>query len=363
MAGNVFGELFRVVTFGESHGPAMGCVIDGCPAGLALSVDDIAQELRRRRPGAGGASTSRSEEDEPEILSGVFEGKTLGTPIAIVVRNTDQHSADYENLRNVYRPGHADLSWQAKYGFRDHRGGGRSSGRETLCRVAAGAAAKVFLASLGIQIRAWTSAIAGLAMPCPGSSGFDFDEIERNPLRVPSRDAAEQALNIIEQLRSVGDSAGGVVTCLARGIPPGLGEPVFDKLDAQLAAAMLSLGAAKGIEFGAGFAASGMKGSEHNDSPLEAGKFKTNHAGGILGGISSGQDIIFRVAFKPTASIAKSQTAVDQNGNIWELVIHGRHDVCIVPRAVPVVEAMCALALADFTLLNRAARADSPTLS
>jgi chorismate synthase len=357
MAGNIFGELFRVLTFGESHGPALGCVIDGCPAGLALSVDDIAQELRRRRPGLGGAATSRGEADAPEILSGVFEGVTLGTPIAIVVRNTGHHSADYENLRDVYRPGHADLSWQAKYGVRDHRGGGRSSGRETLCRVAAGAAAKVFLASLGIRIQAWTSAIAGLAMPCPGSAGFDSDAIERNPLRVPSRNAAEQALSVIENIRSAGDSAGGMVSCTARGIPPGLGEPVFDKLDARLAAAMLSLGAVKGIEFGAGFAASGMKGSEHNDLPLEAGTFKTNHAGGILGGISSGQDITFRVAFKPTPSIAKSQAAFARNGSIRELIIQGRHDACIVPRAVPVVEAMCALVLADFVLLNRAARA------
>jgi chorismate synthase len=356
MAGNIFGEAFRVVTFGESHGPAMGCVIDGCPAGLALSLEDIAKELWRRRPGQGGASTSRMESDEPEILSGVFEGKTLGTPIAIVARNAGCRSADYGNLRDMFRPGHADCTWEAKYGRRDYRGGGRSSGRETLCRVAAGAVAKIFLAEQGITIRAWTSAIAGLAMPEPGSPQFSFDEIEQNPLRLPSRAEAEKALALLEQIRAQGDSAGGVVTCMASGVPSGLGEPVFDKLDARLALAMLSIGAAKGIEFGAGFAAASMKGSEHNDIPVRAGKYRTNNAGGVLGGISSGQDLMFRVAFKPTASIAKAQVALDRGGNIRELVISGRHDICIVPRAVPVVEAMAALTLADSILLNRMAR-------
>ncbi|MDR2716905.1 MAG: chorismate synthase [Treponema sp.] len=361
MAGNIFGELFKVVSFGESHGPALGCVIDGCPAGLELAVEDISRELRRRRPAQGVASTSRREDDEPEILSGVFEGKTLGTPIAIMVRNTDCHSTDYDNLRNVYRPGHADFCWEAKYGIRDHRGGGRSSGRETLCRVAAGAVAKKLLANYSIRITAWTSALAGLEMPRPGSPEFDFDEIEQNPLRIPGRAAAEQALKAIEALRAEGDSAGGIVSCLAQGVPPGLGEPVFGKLDARLASAMLSLGAVKGIEFGAGFAAAGLKGSENNDTPVN----KTNNAGGILGGISSGQDITFNVAFKPTPSIAKPQKAIGKadgkadgtaNGEIIDLIISGRHDACIPPRAVPVVEAMTALVLADLVLLQRAAR-------
>jgi chorismate synthase len=354
MAGNIFGELFKVLTFGESHGPALGCVIDGCPAGLELAVEDIGRELKRRRPTQGGASTSRSEADEPEILSGVFEGKTLGTPIAIMVRNTDCHAADYDNLRNVYRPGHADFCWDAKYGIRDHRGGGRSSGRETLCRVAAGAVAKKLLAVYGMRISAWTSALAGIEMPRPGDPDFDFDEIEKNPLRIPGRAAAEQALKAVEALRAEGDSAGGLVTCRAQGVMAGLGEPVFGKLDARLAAAMLSLGAVKGIEFGAGFAAAGLKGSENNDTPVN----KTNNSGGILGGISNGQDITFNVAFKPTPSISKPQRALSKtvgeaDGKIVDLVISGRHDVCIPPRAVPVVEAMTALVLADFVLMQR----------
>jgi chorismate synthase len=353
VAGNIFGELFKVVSFGESHGPALGCVIDSCPSGLELSIEDIRRELRRRRPTQSGASTNRREEDEPEILSGVFEGKTLGTPIAIIVRNTDCNSADYDNVRDVYRPGHADFCWDAKYGIRDHRGGGRSSGRETLCRVAAGAVAKKLLAAYGIRVTAWTSALAGLDMPKPGDPDFDFEEIEKNPLRVPGRTAAEQALTVIEALRAEKDSAGGIVSCLARGVPPGLGEPVFGKLDARLAGAMLSLGAVKGIEFGAGFAAARLKGSENNDTPVN----KSNNAGGILGGISSGQDITFNVAFKPTPSIAQPQKALSKTGGeVVDLVISGRHDVCIPPRAVPVVEAMTALVLADLMLMQRAAR-------
>jgi chorismate synthase len=347
MPGNIFGELFRVATFGESHGSALGCVIDGCPAGLELSVDDIRRELARRRPGMENtAGTSRNEADEPEILSGLFEGLTLGSPIAILVRNTNCHSADYDNLRDVYRPGHADFGWQAKYGRRDHRGGGRSSGRETLCRVAAGAVAKKFLSTYGIHIRAWTSAIAGISMPRPGESEFDFDEIEINPLRIPCKGhAAEQAIKAISALRAEGDSAGGMVSCMVHGLTAGLGEPVFDKLDARLAGAMLSIGAVRGIEFGAGFAAAALKGSENNA-----------HAEGILGGISSAQDITFKVAFKPTPSIGKPQKALNKDGETVDLTINGRHDVCIVPRAVPVVEAMTALTLADFVLLQRCSK-------
>ena len=297
----------------------MGCVIDGCPAGLEISLSDIEQELARRRPGA--AHGSRDEDDRPEILSGVFEGKTLGTPIAIIVRNKNQNSADYDELKNIYRPGHADFTWDAKYGFRDHRGGGRSSGRETLCRVAAGAAAKKLLALRGISVKTESRIFAG-----------------------------------IEELRSEGDSAGGIISCLITGVPAGLGEPVFDKLDARLAAAIISIGACKGIEFGAGFAAAEMKGSENNDSPSGNGKFASNNSGGILGGISTGQDIFFKAAFKPTPSISKTQKAYDKDGSIKEISIKGRHDTCIVPRAAVVVEAMTALVLADFLLINRCSK-------
>jgi chorismate synthase len=350
-------------------------VVDGCPAGLALSSGDISRELRRRRPGvqAGrslGASTARGEADEPEILSGIFEGKTLGTPIAIIIRNTSQRSQDYDALKDIYRPGHADWTWEAKYGLRDHRGGGRSSARETAGRVAAGAAAKVFLAGYGIEIRAWTAAIAGIEAPGPDEPEFDFEEIERNPLRVPGKESAERILKRIEELRSEGDSAGGILNCRVTGLPPGLGEPVFGKLDARIAEAMLSLGAAKGVEFGAGFGAALGLGSQMNDRPLpdSAGlkglppdvpglSWQTNNAGGMLGGISTGQALEFRVAFKPVPSISKQQQTVDRSGTIRELVIQGRHDVCIIPRAVPVAEAMTALVLADLILLHRSSRA------
>jgi len=354
MSGNTFGTIFKVTTFGESHGAAMGCVIDGCPAGLELSAADIEKELIRRRPGK--TYGSRDEEDKPEILSGVYEGKTLGSPIAIVVKNNSQKSGDYDDLKNIYRPGHADFTWQAKYGFRDHRGGGRSSGRETLCRVAAGAVAKKLLSLSGIKITAWTSSIAGIQMPSLGEDGFDLEEIERNPLHVPDKNGAQKAMSRMEEIRNEGDSAGGIISCLVTGVNAGLGEPVFDKLDARLASAVLSIGACKGIEFGAGFTAAGLKGSENNDIPCGNGKFAANNCGGILGGISSGQDILFKAVFKPTPSISKPQKALDSEGGIREIEIKGRHDVCIVPRAVPVVEAMTALVLADFILLARAAR-------
>jgi chorismate synthase len=370
MGGNSFGTLFTVTTFGESHGAALGCVVDGCPAGLPLGVEDIARELRRRRPGGGGASTTRMEADEPELLSGVFEGKTLGTPIAIMVRNTAQRSGDYDALRDVYRPGHGDWTWEAKYGFRDHRGGGRSSGRETLGRVAAGAVAKVFLGEYGIVIQAWTSSAGGIDVPGPEDPAFDLDEAEKNPLRIPHRLCAQLIMEKIAQLRGEGDSAGGTVSCLVTGMPPGLGEPVFGKLDARLGAALLSIGAVKAVEFGAGFSSAYAQGSMHNDQPIAdheerayrlppgvpALGFKTNRAGGILGGISTGMPLEFKVAFKPVPSVAKEQQTVDQGGSLRELVIQGRHDVCIVGRAIPVVEAMAALVLADGLLLNRGAR-------
>jgi chorismate synthase len=346
---------------------------------LSLSPEDIRRELRRRRPGGGstglGASTSRAEADEPEILSGVYGGKTLGTPIAILVRNTAQRSADYDGLKDLYRPGHADWTWEAKYGIRDHRGGGRSSGRETLGRVAAGAVAKVFLGAYGVTIHAWTAEAAGIGAPPPGDPSFDLEEAERNPLRFPSRNGLEELLGIIETLRKEGESAGGVAACRVKGLPPGLGEPVFGKLDARLGAAILSIGAVKGIEFGTGFAAAAERGSAHNDRPvpLSAARgdcslrnnpvplppgvpalgYGTNRAGGVLGGISTGMPLEFRAAFKPVPSIAKPQQTMDREGTLRELIIKGRHDVCVVPRAVPVVEAMTALVLADLLLLAR----------
>ena len=360
MSGNIFGTLFQVVTFGESHGPALGCVVDGCPAGLPLAREDIDRELSRRRGNCGEASTSRNENDTCEILSGLFEGKTLSTPIAILIRNKDARPEDYDNLKDVYRPGHADWPWEAKYGFRDHRGGGRTSARETTGRVAAGAIAKVFLASHGIEIRAWTQEAAGIAAPFEGDRDFSLDEIENNALKMPNRACAELAMEKIEKLKAEGDSAGCIISCLARNLPPGLGEPVFNKLDARIAGAMLSLGAAKGVEFGAGFAAARGKGSELNDS-LEPngtqshGLWKTNNAGGVLGGISTGADLSFRVAFKPVPSIAKRQETINRQGEKTGLLIRGRHDTCVAPRAVPVVEAMCALVLADFILLRQSA--------
>ena len=370
MAANSSGTVFTVTTFGESHGPALGCVVDGCPAGVPLDAEAIRRELRRRRPGGGGPSTTRFEADEPEILSGVFEGKTLGSPIAILVRNTGARSAEYNALRDLYRPGHADWVWEAKYGFRDHRGGGRSSARETLGRVAAGAVARAFLADQHIGILSWTSAAAGIDAPPFDSPDFDRDEVERNPLRFPHRLLAEKALEELERLRALGDSAGGKVSCRVTGLEPGLGEPVFGKLDSRLAAAMLSLGAAKGIEFGAGFASACSRGSANNDSPVppspDRGRrslppgvpdmdFATNTAGGVLGGLSTGMPLEFTVAFKPVPSISRPQKTLDRTGAVRDLVIAGRHDVCVCPRAAPVVEAMAALVLADLTLLNRLA--------
>jgi chorismate synthase len=380
VSGNTFGSLFSVTTFGESHGAALGCVIDGCPAGTPIDKEIIARDLARRRPGGNApagcvapASTTRRESDEPEILSGVFEGKTLGTPIAIIIRNHDHHSGDYDALRDVYRPGHADWTWETKFGIRDYRGGGRSSGRETVGRVAAGAVAKSFLSQYGVVIQAWSSSIAGIAAPAPGDPSFSLAQAENNALRMPvSSGSFEEVLAKIERIRLEGDSAGGVVACVVRGVPPGLGEPVFDKLDARLAQSMLSVGAAKGVEFGAGFASADGQGSLLNDIPvpyqsnlteisppppaLPRGvppvSFKTNNAGGILGGISNGMPLEFRVAFKPVPSISKKQATVDRTGSIRELIVKGRHDVCIVPRAVPVVEAMTALVLADMFLLQ-----------
>ena len=357
MAGSIFGNMFRVSTWGESHGPAVGAVMDGVPAGLALCEEDIQVYLNRRRPGQGRLSTARQEADQVQILSGVFEGKTTGTPISLVVWNKDQRSKDYSNIKDCYRPGHADFGFDQKYGFRDYRGGGRSSGRETIGRVAAGAIAARLLSEMGIQLAARVTEMGGVALP----EGTD-------PFSVTARQLSVDPV----------DSVGGVVECRATGVPAGIGEPVFDKLDARLAAAMLSIGAVKGVEFGEGFHAARLKGSENNDAfvpgaeeesgkvidgdgPVEAKKIgkKTNHAGGILGGMSDGSEIVLRVAFKPTPSISLPQETVNRDGEPITLTISGRHDMSVVPRAAVVVECMTALVLADLMAENMSARLDA----
>lgn len=354
MSGSSFGNIFQISTFGESHGAALGVVIDGVPAGLPIDINFIQSELDRRRPGQSSLTTARKEGDQAEILSGVLNGIATGTPLAIIIRNTDQRSKDYSKLEHTFRPGHADYTYTAKYGIRDVRGGGRSSGRETAARVAAGAVAKLFLQTLGVKITAYAQAIAGIK-----AETFDIDEIEKNPARCPDPAAAEKMIEAVAAAAAQKDSVGGIVGCQISGVPAGWGEPVFDKLDALLAHAMLSLGAVKGIEFGDGFAAASLRGSENND-PLQPGNapFATNHAGGILGGISNGDEINFRIAVKPTPSISQVQSTIDDSGNACELEITGRHDPCIVPRIVPVVEAMAALVLADCALLQRTTRLD-----
>ncbi|ULQ60380.1 chorismate synthase [Brucepastera parasyntrophica] len=355
MAGNTFGTVFRVTTFGESHGEALGVVIDGCPPGIQVDPGYIQKELDRRRPGFHGrehnpAITDRKEADHCEILSGIFEGKSTGAPIAALIRNTNQHSSDYDTLKNVFRPGHADFTWQKKYGIRDYRGGGRSSGRETAARVIAGAVAKTFLASKGITVIAWTQEAAGISCETR-----DESVIEANTCRAPDMEAAEKMTAEIAALREKGDSAGGIISCRISGVPAGLGEPVFDKLDAELAHAILSVGAVKGIEFGAGFASARMTGSEWNDE-MTAGDeqdnagFSSNNAGGILGGISTGADIFFNAAIKPVPSIAKIQKTVTVDGAGTSIEITGRHDACLCPRIVPVIEAMAAIVIADMYL-------------
>lgn len=370
MAQNTIGTLFKVTTFGESHGAGLGCVIDGCPAGIELDLAAVQRELDRRKPGASfagarnAAVTTRTEADLAEVLSGIFEGKSEGTPIAFVIRNTSQRSNDYERLARTFRPGHADWTYFAKYGHRDHRGGGRASGRETAARVAAGAVARQVLRALlgsSVRIIAYTERAAGISI-----GSVTYDHIEQNPLRAADNAAAEQMSVRIEELRKAGDSAGGIIACHITGIPAGLGEPVFGKLDAELARAMLSIGAVKGIEFGAGFSAADSTGSSNND-PLRVADngslySVTNNAGGILGGISSGADIFFRVAVKPVASIFRHQKTVrvTDDGASYvdsDLIIEGRHDVCLCPRVVPVVEAMAAIVLADAVLQQRAAQA------
>ncbi len=351
MSGSLFGSLFRVSTFGESHGPAIGCVIDGCPPGIALRLEDIQVELDRRRPGQSSVTTPRKESDTVEILSGVFEETTTGAPIALLIRNADQRSKDYSNIKDVFRPGHADMTFQEKYGIRDYRGGGRSSGRETACRVAAGAVAKKVLSSMGIRFVAHTSQVGDIK-----AVHVDLSEIENNPVRCADPDIAPKMVNLIEQLAAEGDSIGGAVSLLIQGLPVGLGDPVFDKFDAVLSHALMSIGTIKGIEFGEGFDAVSMRGSDHNDKFIATGdgvSTETNHAGGILGGITNGQDVVCRLAVKPPSSISKSQDTVTKNGEETEVSVTGRHDPCICPRVVPVVEAMAAIVVLDRLLIQK----------
>lgn len=359
MAGSTLGTIWKITTWGESHGKGIGVVVDGCPAGLALEEADIQNYLNRRKPGQSKFTTKRQESDQVEILSGVFEGKTTGTPISMIVWNTDQRSRDYGNLAEVYRPGHADYTYDAKYGVRDYRGGGRSSGRETIARVAAGAIAAAFLKKLGITVTAYTRSVGPYeAVP----EHFCIEERDKNRLYMPDKETAAQAEAYLEKMMAETDSVGGVVECTIDGVPAGIGDPVFEKYDAALAKAVMSIGAVKGFEIGDGFAASRALGSQNNDSFIRGTKNAvekaTNHSGGILGGISDGSRVIFRAAFKPTPSIAKSQKTVTRQGEETEIEIKGRHDPIIVPRAVVVVEAMAAITTADLLLANMASRMD-----
>ena len=356
MSGSSFGKIFRITTWGESHGPGIGVVIDGCPAGLTLSAEQIQKFLDRRRPGQSKYTTKRNEADSVEILSGVFEGKTTGTPISLLVRNQDQRSRDYGNIAELFRPGHADYPFTEKYGIRDYRGGGRSSGRETIGRVAAGAVASLLLGELGISVRAYTKSIGPYTVD---EDDYRYSEIEENSLYMPNNTVAEQAGQYIASLMAEKDSCGGIIECIADKLPVGLGEPVFDKLDALLAQAVMSIGAVKGVEIGDGFKASLSSGSKNNDPFYADGpavRKKTNHAGGTLGGISDGSTVILRAAVKPTPSISREQETVDRNGNNVRIFIHGRHDPVIVPRAVVVVEAMAALTVADLLIVNMSSR-------
>ncbi|QQX76219.1 MULTISPECIES: chorismate synthase [Aequorivita] len=350
MAGNSFGTIFKLTTFGESHGPAIGGIIDGCPAGLSLDFEAINAEMQRRKPGQSAIVTQRKEEDEVKFLSGIFEGKTTGTPIGFTIENTDQKSKDYSHIKDIYRPSHADYTYDKKYGIRDYRGGGRSSARETACRVVAGAIAKQLLQN--IKITAYVSSVGEMELK-KNYSQVDFSEIERNPVRCPDAEMASKMEDYIKSIRKEGDTVGGTVSCVIQNVPFGLGEPVFDKLHAALGKAMLSINAVKGFEYGSGFAGTKMKGSQHNDEFKRGGSTKTNNSGGIQGGISNGEDIYFKIAFKPVATIMQKQQTIDSKGDKTVTEGKGRHDPCVVPRAVPIVEAMAALVLADFYLLNK----------
>jgi len=348
MAGNTIGSEFRVVTWGESHGAAVGATVDGCPPNIPLTETDIQKEMDRRRPGRFSSASARNEKDRVEILSGVFAGKTTGTPIALLIRNADADSAAYEELRDVFRPGHGDYTYFKKYGIRDHRGGGRSSGRETAARVAAGAVARKVIAREGMRVLAFTRELGGIP-----AKVISLADIEKNPLFCPDPEAAAKMGEELERVKEMGDSVGGILEIRVQGCPPGLGEPVFDKMDADLAKALMSIGTVKGVEIGAGFEAAGLKGSENNDS-LGPNGFLTNLAGGILAGITTGEEIIVRVSCKPIASIRKEQDTIDTSGNPRKISIGGRHDVSVIPRIIPVCEAMTCIILADHLLRQRA---------
>ena len=359
MAGSTFGKILTMTTWGESHGAGIGVVVDGCPAGLLLAEEDIQKYLDRRKPGQSRYTTKRNESDSVEIMSGVFEGRTTGTPIAMMIRNQDQHSKDYSEIAGYYRPGHADYTFDKKYGFRDYRGGGRSSGRETIGRVAAGAVAAKILEGLGVRVTAYTKAIGNIQVQ---PERFDMEECSRNMLYMPDASAAAEAQMFLEEKMAQMDSTGGIVECVIQGVPAGIGEPVFEKLDANLAKASCSIGAVKGFEIGDGFEAAKTTGALNNDafciSPDGRVGKRTNHAGGILGGISDGTEIVFRAAFKPTPSIASPQKTVNRDGREIEISVKGRHDPIIVPRAVVVVEMMAAFTVADMMLAGMTARMD-----
>ena len=353
MAGNSFGKLFKLTTFGESHGDAIGGIIDGCPAGLQIDQEAVQKEMDRRRPGQSAIVTQRKEPDTVKFLSGIFEGKSTGTPIGFVIENTNQKSKDYSHNEDTYRPSHADFTYDQKYGFRDHRGGGRSSARETASRVVAGAIAKQLLPE--IKFTAYTASVGEIKLE-KSYQDLNFDLIESNPVRCPDPETAARMEAYIKEIRAEGDTVGGVVECVIQNVPVGLGEPVFDKLHAELGKAMLSINAVKGFEYGSGFSGTALRGSEHNDLFNPDGSTQTNNSGGIQGGISNGMDIYFRVAFKPVATIMQKQQTINSKGESLEMQGKGRHDPCVVPRAVPIVEAMAALVLADVHLLNKTSK-------
>jgi len=350
MAGNTFGTVFKLTTFGESHGPALGGIIDGCPAGLQVDFDAIEVEMQRRKPGQSAIVTQRKEPDAVTFLSGIFEGTTTGTPIGFVIENTNQKSKDYSHIKDSYRPSHADFTYDKKYGIRDYRGGGRSSARETACRVVAGAIAKQLLKD--IKITAYVSGVGNLKLDLPYKE-LDFSEIEKNPVRTAHAAMAVAMEKYIKEIKKQGDTVGGTISCVIENTPIGLGEPVFGKLHAELGKAMLSINAVKGFEYGSGFAGTQLKGSEHNDAFNSDGSTQTNHSGGVQGGISNGEDIYFNVAFKPVATIMQAQETINSAGETIQMQGKGRHDPCVVPRAVPIVEAMASLVLVDFWLLNK----------
>lgn len=356
MYNNTFGNIFRLTSFGESHGKAVGGVIDGFPAGIEIDLDFIQSELDRRKPGQSAITTARKENDTVEFLSGIYEGKSTGCPIGFVVWNTNQHSNDYDNMKDVYRPSHADYTYTQKYGIRDHRGGGRSSARETISRVVGGALAKLALKQLGVEIKAYTSQVGTFVLD-KNYTDYDFSEIEKNPVRCPDPEIAEKMAAFIKEVKGEGNTIGGTVSCVIKGCPIGLGQPAFGKLHAALGNAMLTINAAKGFEYGQGFGNMHMKGSQQNDIFYnDNGKiaFRTNMSGGIQGGISNGQDIYFKVAFKPVATVLMEQPTVDKDGNETILKAKGRHDPCVLPRAVPIVEAMAAMTILDYYLINKA---------